>query len=432
MKKQSIISAAAILTLSAGMAFSLLTSCEGPQGVAGVDANQSCKQCHNPTWVDAIEEQFVLAKHSFGEASLSETGNAGCAPCHESEGFRYVCKNNVPSTFTKNATTNKYANDYSATVGTAYGELRCVTCHASLHTKYDSTDIYPLTNVAAVSMTMWGGAKSIDIATQGGIANLCIKCHQPRPITTSTTLSDGNVINYAALADPAKLTDVFFAPGAATNTVAISYRTGVHYGTVGAIFSGKGGVEFAGVPYGNSAHTSVAVCQDCHMAAMTGGAGGHTFIAKGNFNGCNTAACHGTSGALTSASLKFTDTRTAVKTLLVALAAKLVTADNVPIMHTDLTSTNLWLGITSQGYDGYIDVYDPSTNPGGKVKNPSPSGSWSQAQKDTNATLSPLSLTNAQMGAIINFQLCLREYSLGIHNTTYSKALLTNTIAALP
>jgi hypothetical protein len=35
------------------------------------------------------------------------------------------------------------------------------------------------------------------------------------------------------------------------------------------------------------------------------------------------------------------------------------------------------------------------------------------------------------MGAIINFQLCLREYSLGIHNTAYTTALLQNSIDAL-
>jgi len=40
-------------------------------------------------------------------------------------------------------------------------------------------------------------------------------------------------------------------------------------------------------------------------------------------------------------------------------------------------------------------------------------------------------ITNAQFGAIINFQLCLREYSLGIHNLDYTKALLTNSLAVL-
>jgi hypothetical protein len=40
-------------------------------------------------------------------------------------------------------------------------------------------------------------------------------------------------------------------------------------------------------------------------------------------------------------------------------------------------------------------------------------------------------LLNVQLGAIINFQFCLREYSLGIHNTLYVKALLVNTVEAL-
>ena len=60
-----------------------------------------------------------------------------------------------------------------------------------------------------------------------------------------------------------------------------------------------------------------------------------------------------------------------------------------------------------------------------------PHHSWSQAQKDFNNTLPVIKLTNAQMGAIINFQLCLREYSLGVHNFNYSKALLTNSLAML-
>ena len=49
-------------------------------------------------------------------------------------------------------------------------------------------------------------------------------------------------------------------------------------------------------------------------------------------------------------------------------------------------------------------------------------------QKDINNAL-PIfpSLTNGIMGAMINFQMCLREFSLGIHNTKYTKALLTNT-----
>ena len=116
MKKQTLINATAILTLSSAMAFSLLTSCEGPQGIAGVDANESCKQCHNPTWVDAKAEEFQLSKHNYGVVAEEEAGNTGCTPCHASAAFRYVCKNNIPSTFTKNATSGKYVNDYATIV----------------------------------------------------------------------------------------------------------------------------------------------------------------------------------------------------------------------------------------------------------------------------------------------------------------------------
>ena len=55
---------------------------------------------------------------------------------------------------------------------------------------------------------------------------------------------------------------------AAPNKVIPSYRTHVHYGTVGAIYAGVGGIEFPGtLTYENSPHTTAASCQDCHMAS---------------------------------------------------------------------------------------------------------------------------------------------------------------------
>jgi hypothetical protein len=98
---------------------------------------------------------------------------------------------------------------------------------------------------------------------------------------------------------------------------------------------------------------------------------------------------------------------------------------------------NLWYGLTKNNYDGYLNIYDPSSNPSGSVyngsmfQNPSPSTSWTAGQTAYNLTLPKLVLTNAQFGAIINFQLCLREYSLGIHNAKYVRTLLTNSIAAI-
>jgi hypothetical protein len=284
---------------------------------------------------------------------------------------------------------------------------------------------------------MWGGTKTADVKPDGGSSNLCIKCHQPRPFTNSN--GDRNVLDYMALVNTP--TAVFYDASMANSAIKLKpgYRTHTHYGTVGAMYAGMGGVEFKGaVGYANMVHTARASCKDCHMAPITGAAGGHTFVAKGNFNGCNTADCHGT-GTVTASSAKYwTNPRAEIKTLLETLAGKLK-INGVEILNKNPDSeSNLWAGLTSGKYDGYLNIYDPINNPEGLdnnktlFQNPSPSAtSWTQAQIDLNKTFPKITLTNAQFGAIINFQMCLREFSLGIHNFDYSKALLTNSIAVL-
>ena len=392
----------------------------GPQGPAGangtngVDANETCKLCHNATVVEAIAKEFDFSKHFTGVAAEEEVGNAACAPCHESDGFKYVITNNTPATFAIPTGGTTYVNNYQATQATAIGNISCFTCHSSLHTTYGSADLPALATTSAVSMTMYGGTKTIDITQDGGMSNLCIRCHQPRPISTTTTSSRlGNTIDYASLVT--NPTDTFYSRYTSSlNKVSLSFRSGVHYGTVGAIFAGVGGIEF-GTGYANSPHTTVATCQDCHMATRNIAAGGHTFVAKGNFNGCNATGCH--TGMSATAGL-FTGTRTDTKQLLDDLAAKINTLGDGthPILNVDATTTNLWVGLTTGNYDGYLNIYNAS-NPNGYYYT-------------TGSTNRFPGLTNAQWGAIINFQLALRENSLGIHNTQYVQTLLTNSIAA--
>jgi hypothetical protein len=175
------------------------------------------------------------------------------------------------------------------------------------------------------------------------------------------------------------------------------------------------------------------------MATPTGTNGGHSFWVSStnesgskswNFKGCNTSGCHTTMSATNST---FTGTRANTLDLLLTLADKLRTPDGIEIMHkTPDLAANIFAGVTPAGYDGYLDIYDPSTNPDGGIRNPAPASSWTLDQKNLNLTKPVLGdLLNVQMGAIINFQLSLREYSLGIHNPAYSTALLTNTLDAL-
>jgi hypothetical protein len=439
------------LLITAGF---ILTSCEGPRGMPGADgangldgkdANESCKECHNQTVVEPKLTEYEFSKHSYGEVSFDEAGVTGCTPCHTSDAFKYVCKNNVPATFTLNTSTGKYSNDYAAVADKTLGKFTCFTCHSSLHTTYTGADFHPFTNVAPIAMTMWKGTKTIDLQQDGASSNLCAKCHQPRPLTTSTSTSNGDVVDYVALATtPSTVYYDNVVGNAAPNKVIPSYRTHIHYGAQGAIFAGKGGVEFTGsLSYTNSAHTTVASCVDCHSATVSLRAGGHTFRVRSdagaltsnsawNFNGCNVTGCH--TSPMSATSTLWTATRTENQGLLNTLATKLnAVGGGTNILHSESDGElNLWAGLTTGNYDGYLNIYDPASNPGGVWKNPGSTGSWSAPQKATNNALPVFpSLKAGVLGAMINFQLCLREYSLGIHNTKYSKALLQNSIETM-
>lgn len=396
---------------------------DGADGMDGEDGTAGCIQCHSPESVDLIAVQYEFSKHYYGEAAFEESGNVGCSPCHTSEAFKYVVENNIPSTFTLNSTTGKYALDYRSVDTDAYGEINCATCHSSLHTTYTPGDL-GLTTVAPVSMTMWGGAKEINLTADGGKSNLCVKCHQPRPFVTSTSLSDGNVVDYANLiANPTAIYYDSAVGNAAPNKHLPSYRFHVHYGAVGAIYAGVGGIEF-GSGYTNSFHTANASCQDCHMAEISGRSGGHTFFAAGNFKGCNTTGCHTDVSA--SSDPFWNGPREEIGGLLNDLAAKINEAGSgVDILHTESGEANLWAGLTDNDYDGYLNIYDPSANPDGYWRNITNTSPTNLAKPKFP------SLTNAQVGAMINFQLALRDYSLGIHNYKYTKTLLENSIAAL-
>ncbi|MCX6246364.1 MAG: hypothetical protein NTW10_01410 [Bacteroidetes bacterium] len=427
---------AGLFVAAAGFVFTSCTK-EGPQGTAGtngkngVDANETCKQCHAPSMVDRVAVEFQMSKHSYGVAEFEEAGNGACTSCHSEKGFIYVCQNNVPATFS--LVNGKYVNNYTPDAANQFGAIGCWTCHSSLHTTYGIADL-AFTTTSPVSMTMYAGLKEINIPSDSGVGNLCAKCHQPRPVTCGYDPA-GRVLNYDSLVSHPDVVAYDSALGNGNHGVKPSYRLGVHYGTVGAIFAGVGGIELAppgGVSYSNSKHTTVAACPDCHMASpMTGIAGGHSFSVRNsketpltssttfNFNGCNAdSTCHAKE-PITATSTYWATKRAGVKLLLDQLADKingLGMGHN--ILHADATSANLWAGITTGNWDGYLDFYDASANP---------TGYW----KLTSTPKFP-TLTNAQLGAIINFQLCLREYSLGIHNNSYTTALLTNSIKSLP
>ncbi|HRR93186.1 MAG TPA: hypothetical protein P5348_04300, partial [Bacteroidales bacterium] len=113
----------------------LLSSCEGPMGMAGKDANESCTKCHNPEVTGAKSIEYAHSVHYEGEA-FEEGTRTNCAPCHSHQGFLYVVKNNTPVTFVQNG--SSYTNSCVVNAATASlpGPISCFTCHSSLHSTY--------------------------------------------------------------------------------------------------------------------------------------------------------------------------------------------------------------------------------------------------------------------------------------------------------
>jgi len=359
----------------------------GTNGTDGADGTTACAVCHKSTIVTEKQGQMHVAKHLTGEAWFEGSRNS-CAPCHSTNGYLDVIANNPPITAytTKSATPSP-------------NPISCRACH-KVHETNTATD-WALTSTNEVNLVVdQVNAKKVNLEPS---SNLCIQCHQSRPIVSP---------------DLTKPSDAY--------TLMTNYRWGGHYGTQGTIFAGKGkgSFEIAGTePYENTkAHngelavaitggTLKASCSECHMATMSAESGGHTFLARSeggsiNYNGC--AACHYTGGlGQTSAVLasKTTALQAEITDLIKQLGAKL---DAKSYLDKDPGHEF----IPGTGWNGYINRFDASLNPDGV-----PTANWKP--------------TNVEAAAIANFQFVLRDKSLGIHNPTYVRALLKNSIAAL-
>jgi hypothetical protein len=314
-----------------------------------------CATCHDPSadtvyYVAAREFQYEQSVHYTG--GESERNSSSCAGCHTTEGFV------------------QRMNGEAVTDQPESTPPGCFACHSpherANFTLRDSTPVTFVNNLVGLQHT----------AFDYGHGNLCVKCHQPRPLSGSQ-------------ANPAKIDSMI---------TITSNRWNEHYGVQGEMLLGKGdgGFEYPGVSYTNSPHTGVTKnggCVECHMAEGvypptlgTGKAGGHTlnivFTDEGSTQmflaGCNQTGCH--NGALTTTDYKGYQTIVSedLDTLQNLLAAK-----------------------------GWIDT----------------------TQMVVNASSSqPLKITMGQAGAIWNFFFVLNDGSKGVHNSQYAMQLLRSSL----
>lgn len=241
----------------------LMSSCtkEGPEGIPGLDGEdgkdgaQTCGECHNMSeFLLARIEQYNHSIHATG--ANTDRSTAGCARCHTSMGFR---------NFITDSTDLAIDNPTP---------INCRTCHP-IHETYTSDDFLLRTTD---SITLMNG----DVYNYGK-SNLCVNCHQARPITPYPNLASAEMLT---------ITSPYYGP---------------HHAPQANMFMSSGPVEIQGsMPYLNSAHTKMVNngCVTCHMSPATGVLGGghqmgvsyHTAtgIVAYQYTGCFTTDCHGT------------------------------------------------------------------------------------------------------------------------------------------
>ena len=287
----------------------LFTACEGPMGLPGKNANESCILCHNTPNQDAKLAEYHLSKHYYGTSS--GRNSKWCARCHTSEGFqeitgamKYIVSNDMPN-------------------GT---RVSCPTCHK--HSAFDfavDTIAQILRTTTPVYLNYDKNLKPTDF---GSIDNLCVTCHQIRGASNSYTTLPFFPMDYTK---------------AATDTV--QYRQGqafsVHDGNQSNLFAGINGYEYSGQTYTRTWKHSGYSCTDCHMNKYNpaDSTGGHSLIP--NMEECN--SCH--AGVDKLAPVK------------AAIGAKLTELGNLLVTRKVFSSS--FSAVNTHDYNGLL--YDGST-----------------------------------------------------------------------
>lgn len=370
----------------------------GPAGIPGVGPDGGLSSaCTTPCHTfNGIVDQWRFSNHSHPQKN--DTGGSSCGNCHALDGIQQRVANNyrtmpdsgAPTDVPKGHINYRAANGsvseiiYGAT--TTIGRIHCTTCH-----DFNATNDPHVTGKytpGQAPIRVAGGAndtafieKSPDAGAVTGEAlkyragNLCIFCHKSRK-------------------------DVTFYIGA--NNTMSSIHWGPHQGPQADVYSGKGGYHFAGQTYSSSVHATVANgCVSCHMQPdVDGGAPDHTMKAKLGF--CKT--CHTQYNGTT---FDVQSGQSTVKRALRELAGLLNTAGlltrsaSAPYQPLDADE------LTDDQF--HLDEARPGSGPGGANQ----------------------VLDAPTAGALYNYLIIARSKDFGVHNPTYAKQLLWDSIKHL-
>ena len=391
----------------------ILTSCEGPMGPSGKDANESCILCHNTPNQDAKLAEYHLSKHYYGTSSSRNTKY--CARCHTKEGFieitgaeTYVASNDIP-----NAT-----------------RIDCETCHK--HHAFDFADdtvSFILRTNSPIALNYYNNSKTEDF---GKIDNLCVTCHQIRGVTTPTVYKN-SADSIAKKADATWKQLPYFPLDNAKEGTTVKLQIGqsfaVHDGNQSNLFSGINGYEYAGKTYTRTWKHSGNACTDCHMNEYNPDTqtGGHSLIV--NKDACTT--CH-------QGVDKLTPVQTSIDAKRIELAELLVTRK----VFKKSTNSSGVVSYTAEPTHDFYGVLFPST------QSPAIFATALVSANTVGSTSGILVYANTvtlaadndyanrigrewkygELGAAYNYGYITSELSLGVHNPTYAMQVLQNSI----
>lgn len=372
----------------------------GPSGLASTDGGltASCMlPCHG---FKGVVEQWKTSTHYFGviantdEVPTWTTAGAPCAGCHAGDGLEQRLAGNVGVAAGFSAPTGLASGEINYKKGASTGEITyagqskvaiisCITCHdvTAANDPHITGANYTAgtfkmrvktgpTDEMLIEKSSAPGVVDGTPAGKWGASNTCIACHKSRKDVTNFILPGASVL----------LTSTYWGP---------------HEAPQADIFSGKGGYHYAGKTFNNSTHQSVAGCASCHMVKVAANGNIPDHSMRPTVATCAAAGCHanvtsfdvqGGQGVVKAALGE-------LEGLLASINAitRSTTAPYIPITVTELADKHYELDKTMPG----------------------------------------TTLTDLQAGALYNHLLIARGSGWGVHNPTYTKELLFDSISQL-
>ncbi len=406
--------AIASFSLAIGTAFVACSGKDGAQGTAGTsgpagspgqpgpaasgtlpglaDGGLTSSACTTPCHTfNGVVDQWRSSHHSHPQNN--EIGGGSCGNCHAIDGIQSRVANKYAVPVDAGAPTNvpkghigyTSATGAAAEIGyagaTTIGRIHCSTCHDFNPTndphvtgKYTAGQA-PLRVAGGVNDTVYleksgdgGVGAGQPVAYKAG--NACVFCHKSRK----------DVTTYITASNPMT-----------------SYRWGPHDGPQTDVYSGKGGYHFAGLVYASSAHAALADgCVSCHMRPVAGNGNVPDHSMKPQLAFCKT--CH---TQYTGTDFDVQGGRTQVKNALGELEAAL---DQAGLLTRAESAPYPGLSDDQKGDSQFhLDLARPGGGDGGAIDAPT-------------------------AGALYDYFLVARSKDLGVHNPTYAKQLLWDSI----